>query len=212
MKVEQIPVGPIQANSYILWNDKMEGLIIDPGSEGVRINQFIKLNEIQPKAVLLTHAHFDHIGALEEVRNKWNIPVYLHQNEADWLCDPGKNGSTFFPDMDQPITAKKAEHLIKGEQQMKLRDFSFQIFETPGHSPGSVSFYFKESGIVFSGDTLFMGGIGRTDLPGGDHNVLLTSIHQKLLSLPEETVVASGHGLKTTVQEEMDTNPFLSGL
>jgi hydroxyacylglutathione hydrolase len=209
MKWKRIPVGPIQANNYVLWNDNLEGLIIDPGSEGSRINVYIKENNIIPKAILLTHAHFDHIGGIEEVRNQWNVPVYVHKNEADWLVDPNLNGSSIFPVED--IRTNPAEVLFEREELATVGSFTFQVLETPGHSPGSVSFYFDDAAVVFSGDALFQGSIGRTDLPGGNHQQLLASIHDKLLVLPENTIVASGHGPETTIHNEMDTNPFLSG-
>lgn len=209
MQYKRMAVGPVQANAYIIWNDKNESLIIDPGAEGKRINQYIKEQELEPKAILLTHAHFDHIGGLEDVRNAWRIPVYLHENEEEWLLDPHLNGSSHFPVGD--ITTKPADVLFTREEKLTIASFTFQVLETPGHSPGSVSYYFKKDEIVFSGDALFAGSIGRTDLVGGSNGKLLRSIHDKLLVLPEETVVASGHGRETTIQDEMDHNPFLSG-
>lgn len=208
MEWKRFVVGPVQENTYILHNNKKEALIFDPGANGKKINQWIEEKELKPLAILLTHAHFDHIGALEEVRRKWNVPVYVHQNEEDWLENPKKNGSAYFM---QEITARKADHLINGEGELVFSSFRLNVFETPGHSPGSVSYYVKDVGLIFSGDALFAGSIGRTDLYGGDQKTLLKSIHEKLLSLPEETVVLSGHGPETTIEREMDINPFLSG-
>ncbi|MGP4080905.1 MBL fold metallo-hydrolase [Pseudalkalibacillus sp. R45] len=210
MEWKQLTVGPVQANCYLLWNGKREALIIDPGSEGDRINQEIETLGLKPSAILLTHAHFDHIGALDEVRSKWHVPVYLHQEELEWLGNPDLNGSSFFP-MVQSVVMNEADHVLKGGQNLEIDGFSCKVLYTPGHSPGSVSFYFKESELVVSGDALFMGSIGRTDLPGGDHKRLLKSIHNQLLSLDEETQVLSGHGPSTTIGEEMNSNPFLNG-
>ncbi|RBW70571.1 MBL fold metallo-hydrolase [Bacillus taeanensis] len=210
MKWLQCPVGPLQENAYILSNKEKESLIVDPGSEGKRLIHIIEEHSLKPLAILLTHAHFDHIGAVDELRDHFSIPVYVHTNEQDWLSDSTKNGSLLFP-IGKEVTARDADHLIKEEGCLTLGGFSFSVFETPGHSPGSVSFYNKEAGIVFSGDALFQGSIGRTDLPGGNHQQLLESIHKKLLELPEGTVVAPGHGPETTIGQEMDTNPFLSG-
>ncbi len=164
----------------------------------------------QPTAILLTHAHFDHIGALDEIREHFGIPVYLHEQEASWLLDPSLNGSQFFQ-IGSLMRMKPADHFLTNEDQMKIGDFQFQLIETPGHSPGSVTFYFAESAIAVSGDALFQGSIGRTDLPGGNHAQLIKSIHDKLLTLPEETLILSGHGPVTTIGEEMDSNPFLNG-
>ncbi|MBM7646359.1 glyoxylase-like metal-dependent hydrolase (beta-lactamase superfamily II) [Scopulibacillus daqui] len=208
MKWTQIPLGAIQTNCYILENESKDALIIDPGDEYEKIVSFIEENSLKPLAVLLTHAHFDHIGAVDQVRSKWKIPAYLHINESDWLQDPEKNGSAHFPIVEN-YHCKPSEEIIGSEQEMSIGSFRFKVLETPGHSPGSVSFYFKDKGVIFSGDALFYGSIGRTDLYGGDQEVLLESIHQKLLLLPEETIVAPGHGFETTIKNEKDTNPFL---
>jgi len=209
MKWHRLVVGPLQENTYIIWNEEQEGLIIDPGSESRRIIDFIREKNIKPLAILLTHAHFDHIGAVDAVREAFVIPVYIHKNEEDWLEDPNKNGSAHFPL--GIVSAGKAEHIIENEQKLTLGKFRLQIFETPGHSPGSISFYFQEENVVFSGDALFQGSIGRTDLPFGNYQQLIQSIHEKLLVLPEETLVCPGHGPETTIQAEMNSNPFLSG-
>ncbi|TSB44719.1 MBL fold metallo-hydrolase [Alkalicoccobacillus porphyridii] len=207
----QLPLGPIQTNAYVLANADNEALIFDPGGDGPELIQWIKEKQLEPKAILLTHAHFDHIGAVDEVRETFSIPVYLHQSEKDWLGDPELNRSSAFLGRTH-ITAKPADHLITKEQTLDIGSFSCKVLETPGHSPGSISFYFEEEKIVFSGDALFAGSIGRTDLPEGDHQLLLTSIDQKLMDLPEETIVACGHGPSTTIGVEMDSNPFLNAL
>ncbi|TCP31146.1 glyoxylase-like metal-dependent hydrolase (beta-lactamase superfamily II) [Scopulibacillus darangshiensis] len=208
MQWTQMPLGAIQTNCYILENNKGEALIIDPGDEAGKLIKEIEDRQLKPLAVLLTHAHFDHIGALDPVRKKWDIPAYLHVKEQDWLANPEKNGSAHFP-MVEDYVFDQAEELINKEGIMTIGPFEFEILETPGHSPGSISFYFKKDGVIFSGDALFNGSIGRTDLYGGDQGLLLDSIHSKLLPLPAETVVAPGHGFETTVTKEKETNPFL---
>ncbi|MCL7749859.1 MBL fold metallo-hydrolase [Halalkalibacter alkaliphilus] len=210
MKWTQLPLGPLQTNAYVLQNDANEAVIIDPGGDGQAFIQWLTSQNLKPIAILLTHAHFDHIGAVDDVRNEFNCPVYLHKNEQDWLADPNKNGSSRFMG-NHAITVKPADCIIEKEDTITIGSFSFSVYETPGHSPGSVSFYLKDEAVVFSGDALFAQSIGRTDLPGGDHQLLLTSIHKKLLELPEETIVACGHGPTTTIGNEMDGNPFLSG-
>lgn len=207
MNVYQLPLGPLQTNCYIVSNDSKEAVIFDPGEEANEIFNLIEENNLKPLAILLTHAHFDHIGAVDEVRDEYNIPVYIHHYEADWLADGNKNGSALF--MRDPIFARDADVLIEKEGKMQFGQFLFSVFETPGHSPGSISFYSKELKTVFSGDALFQRGIGRTDLPGGDHDQLIKSIKGKLLSLPDDVVVCSGHGPTTTIGEEKKENPFL---
>lgn len=210
LKWRQFPLGPLQTNAYIIENENKECIIIDPGSEGKRLVKNLEQKELTPLAILLTHAHFDHIGAVDDVRDKWKCPVYIHINEQEWLSTPSLNGSKYFG-LKEEITVKAADHLIEEEGQLAVGPFCFEVFETPGHSPGSVSYYLKEQSIVFSGDALFARSIGRTDLPGGSHKQLIQSIHEKLLVLPEETVVAPGHGPITTISNEMNENPFLNG-
>jgi hydroxyacylglutathione hydrolase len=210
MKWSQIPLGVLQTNCYIVENDNGSCLIFDPGSEGKKLIKWLNKRSLKPIAILLTHAHFDHIGAVDEVREHFQIPVYLHEEEELWLGDPKLNGSKFYMTQN-PIKIKPADFILKKEEAKKLDLFEFFIFETPGHSPGSVSYYFKMDGFVVSGDALFKSSIGRTDLPGGNQSQLLKSIHEKLLFLPEETVVLPGHGPETTVGEEMDSNPYLNG-
>jgi len=210
MDWKQIPLGPLQTNAYILYNDKNEAVIFDPGGEGEALSQWLDKQQLKPLAILLTHAHFDHIGGVDAVRDHFHIDVYIHKAEEDWLSDGMKNGSARFLGINA-ITARSAEKIITEEQTLTIGDFSFDVYETPGHSPGSVSYYHKESQVVFSGDVLFQSSIGRTDLAGGNHQQLIDSIHQKLLILPEETIVACGHGPTTTIGREMDGNPFLSG-
>ncbi|GGI11208.1 MBL fold metallo-hydrolase [Gottfriedia solisilvae] len=207
MNVYQLPLGPLQTNCYIVSNDVKEAVIFDPGEEADIIFNVIEENKLKPLAILLTHAHFDHIGAVDEVRDEYNIPVYIHKYEADWLTDGQKNGSASFL-RNQTIFAREADHVIEKEGKMEFGQFTFSVFETPGHSPGSISFYNKELRTVFSGDALFQRSIGRTDLTGGDHELLIKSIKSKLLSLPDDVVVCSGHGPTTTIGEEKKHNPF----
>lgn len=204
----QLPLGLFQTNCYILINSLKEALIIDPGAEFEKVNHILEEEQAKPLAILLTHAHLDHIGAVDDLRHYWHIPVYLHKEEEDWLMDPDKNGSSRFPAV-ETISLEPADVLLEGEKTLEIGGFSFETLETPGHSPGSLSYYFKETGVIFSGDTLFNGGIGRTDLYLGDAETLMESIETKVLVLPDETVVAPGHGFETTIGQEKETNPFL---
>ncbi|WP_100404785.1 MBL fold metallo-hydrolase [Bacillus solitudinis] len=210
MNWTQIPLGPLQTNAYVITNDKNEAIIIDPGGDGAKFLTWLKSHSLTPIAILLTHAHFDHIGAVDEVREAFACKVYLHKKEKSWLRDASKNGSSRFPGI-SPITVREADVYLTDETSLTIGMFSFEVFETPGHSPGSVSYFDKKNKVVFSGDALFASSIGRTDLLGGNQEQLLTSIHKKLLTLPEETIVACGHGQVTTIGQEMDSNPFLSG-
>lgn len=209
LKYYQLPLGALGTNCYILEDGKGECVIFDPGGEGAKLIQFLKNKSLKPIAILLTHAHFDHIGAVDEVRDAYQIPVYLHKKEEKWLGSAALNGSSSF--MMGSITQKPADVIIEKEDTLQIGNFTFEMFETPGHSPGSVSYYVRDAGYIFSGDVLFQGSVGRTDLAGGSMDVLMKSIHEKLLTLDDQTIVFPGHGGLTTIQDEKDYNPFLNG-
>lgn len=210
MNWKKIPLGLLQTNCYLLYNEDKECIIFDPGAEGEKLIAWLEQNELKPIAILLTHAHFDHIGAVDQVRDHFGIKVYIHELEADWLTDATLNGSVRY-EM-EPIQGKPADELLTGEGMLEVGPFTLQLFETPGHSPGSLSYYVKEVNAVFSGDALFSGGIGRTDLPGGDQDVLIESISSRLLTLPDDTTALPGHGLSITVSETKVNNPFFNGM
>ncbi|WP_269412198.1 MBL fold metallo-hydrolase [Lentibacillus daqui] len=205
MKLKKMSLGPLGTNCYLIF-DKERGLIIDPGGDADQVIAFLKKEGIKPVAILLTHAHFDHIGAVDELRNHYGIDVYLHDMEADWLENPQLNGSSSF--IGQEIKTKGAEQSLKPGELM-ISGFRFQVLHTPGHSPGSVSFVFYDEKIVFGGDALFQQGIGRTDLPGGNYQQLINSIQERLYSLDDTFTVYPGHGPKTTIGEEKRLNPFV---
>ncbi|KOY83143.1 MBL fold metallo-hydrolase [Lysinibacillus macroides] len=212
MNVRSYALGPVQTNCYIVSNKEKECLIFDPGEEAERLMKMIRSNGLKPLSIFLTHAHFDHIGAVEAVREAFQVPVWIHEKEVSWLGDPAKNGSSKYVALPDYIVAPPAEeNIIKEEQSFEISNFSFKAIFTPGHSPGSISYIFENDGFAIVGDTLFEQGIGRTDLLGGSTKVLLTSIHEKLLTLPEDTIVYPGHGSYTTVGVEMESNPFLNG-
>lgn len=211
LKMSIYPVGPIQTNCYIIEDEMKNCLIIDPGEEGAKLIKIIQEAKLKPVAILLTHGHFDHLGAVDPVRDAFNIPVYIHEIEKDTLVDPVQNGSVRYPGL-PPVKNREADHLITEEGMMKIGPFEFEVRHTPGHSPGSISFVFEEEGFAVVGDTLFSGGIGRTDLPGGDTDTLMNAIKDKLLTLESDFLIYPGHGQSTTPQHAMDTNPFLNGL
>lgn len=210
LKMSIYPVGPIQTNCYMIEDESKNCLIIDPGEEGSKLIQKVNENGLKPVAILLTHGHFDHLGAVDPVRDAFNIPVYIHEIEKDTLTDPVQNGSVRYPGLPQ-VKNRDADHLITEEGMMEVGPFRFDVRHTPGHSPGSVSFVFEDEGFAIVGDTLFSGGIGRTDLPGGDTDTLIKAIQEKLLTLNSEILICPGHGNSTTPQHAMDTNPFLNG-
>jgi hydroxyacylglutathione hydrolase len=204
MEVKALPLGPIGTNCYIIHNEG-NALIIDPGGNPEKVMALMEDLILTPKAILLTHAHFDHIGAVQELREKYQIDVYLHSEEKNWLQDASLNGSLGL--MGQEITTYEAENELR-EGDTEMYGFTFEIRHTPGHSPGSVSFVFHDQSIVISGDVLFKQGIGRTDLTGGDINVLENSIRNKLYNLSDGYTVFPGHGPETTIGFEKQQNPF----
>ena len=210
LNIRMYSLGPVQTNCYIISNKNKDCLIFDPGEEAAKIVSELRKNGLNPLAILLTHTHFDHIGAVDTVRAMYDIPLYVHEKEVSWLADPLKNGSGKYAELPNYVVKEpNEEQIIKKEGDMTIGDFTFTVAYTPGHSPGSISFIFKEDGFAVVGDTLFEQSVGRTDLLGGSMNVLVKSIREKLFTLPEDTIIYPGHGSYTTVLAEKQTNPFL---
>lgn len=210
LKIEQMELGPVQTNCYIVSNDGKQALIFDPGEEADKIKGLLKKRGLTPLAILLTHAHFDHIGAVDALRELYKIPVYLHSLEKDWLGRPNLNGSGKYAAVPD-YRINEADILLTDEKELAIGPFQIDLMHTPGHSPGSISYSFKEEGFAIVGDTLFRGSIGRTDLIDGSEKKLLQSIRSSLLTLPAETVLFPGHGPDTTPAAESTSNPFLRG-
>lgn len=203
-EIKRIMTGEIQENCYIIYQDNV-ALIIDPGAEASKIKAEIAKLQVTPIAVLLTHCHYDHIGALEEIRAAYSIPVYVSPKEQAWLSNPELNLSAHIAG--KQIIAEPAEYEFKlGEYN--IEDFHFKVVPTPGHSIGSLSFIFDDFVIV--GDALFRGSIGRTDLHTGDFDTLINSIKKELFVLPDDLLAYSGHGEVTTIGHEKETNPYFN--
>ena len=200
-------VGPVQENCYLVRREGADrALLIDPGEEAPRLQAVMAELGVQPEAILLTHTHFDHIGAVAAIARATGVPVYCPRAELAVLEDPG----AFFPPMFGPVEGWKAEHALDGGQRLQLAGFDIDVVSTPGHSPGHVTFAID--GALFSGDVLFENSIGRTDLPGADHATLMASIAGLLERFDDDTKVHPGHMGLTTLGRERATNPFLQAL
>ncbi|NBI29941.1 MBL fold metallo-hydrolase [Chengkuizengella marina] len=206
LRIETFTLGPLATNAYLISNPReKKGIIIDPGMQPQILIEHIK--ELQIEAILLTHAHLDHIGGVDEIRKLKKCPVYLHKLESKWLTDAELNGSTRWPELGPPFSTAPAEYTLEEGQTLRFLDNEFKVFHTPGHSPGSVSFLYGED--IFSGDVLFQHSMGRTDLPGGNSEQLYESIYEKLFVLEDTVKVHPGHGPSTTIGHEREHNPYL---
>lgn len=206
LEVHYQTVGLAAENTFVVVNEKREALIFDPGDESARLIAWVKKNQWQPIAILLTHCHFDHIGAVDAIREEFGIEVYVHEIEKDFLVNPQLNLS--YSLLMQSIVQGAAEHVWTQEDMtsQKIGSFEFRIAHVPGHSPGHVVYIFD--GFVIAGDTLFKNSIGRTDFYLGDYHQLIMGIREKLFTLPDDYQVYPGHNEPTTIGEEKQLNPF----
>jgi hydroxyacylglutathione hydrolase len=210
MDVRMFTVGPVAENSYVFRRDGSDrALIIDPGEEAPKLLGALDELGVTLDGILLTHTHFDHVGAVAPVAKATGAEVWVPQIEKPVLADimsfvpwPGFG----------PYESWDAEHTVSGGEKLELAGFEIDVIFTPGHSPGHVTYSIPDEGVIFSGDVLFEGSVGRTDLPGGDWPTLLDSIRGLVDSLPEETRVFPGHMGLTTLGAERATNPFLAEL
>lgn len=211
MNVYSVKTGAIQENTYFVVNDDNHALIFDPGNDADILKAIIDEKAFQPIAILLTHAHYDHIGAVDALREAFGIPVYVHYLEKDFLMDSTLNLSSRH--LPNSVSIKPADVLWEVMGAKSIGNFHFRIEHVPGHSPGSTAYLFDSEHFAIVGDTLFKGGCGRTDLPSSStHAELMNGIRQHLMTLPEETAIYSGHGEPTTIQQERLTNPYLNGV
>jgi hydroxyacylglutathione hydrolase len=203
-----VPVGITQTNCYVVGCEEThEGVVIDPGGHPQRILQIIEESGLTIRYVLNTHCHFDHMGANAEIVAATGAPLALHPAELPIL--QARGGATLFGVRVNESPMPDLE-LVPG-QVLEVGTLRFQVLHTPGHSPGSLTFYLEEEAVAFDGDVLFAMGVGRTDLPSGDWNTLVRSIREVLFAMPDETVLYPGHGPKTTVGREKRANPWVAG-
>lgn len=206
LKVEQYVVGPVQTNCYFAINDDTkEMLIVDPGASAGRLAEIIEEEKLKPVAILLTHGHFDHATGAEELAGHFGIKIYAEEHEKETLENPALNLSGW----EGKELIYHADCFLKDEQEIDLAGFHIRVFHTPGHTVGGCCYFFSYQNAVFSGDTLFAQSIGRTDFPKGSASQLIRGIREKLMVLPDDVTVYTGHNEITTIGTERMYNPYL---
>jgi len=194
--IECIAVGSMFSNCYLLGDtETREGAVIDPGDDYERIKERVDKHNLQIKFIINTHGHIDHIGA----NKRFAVPVWIHREDATFLSDPAKNLSLFFG---LPFSSSGEVQILKDDDTISMGEIKFKVIHTPGHTPGGICLYYADGNCIFTGDTLFADGLGRTDFPYASEDTLLKSIKERLLTLPGETVVYPGHGPSSTIGRE----------
>lgn len=206
MKIIIMPVGPIEANCYIVFDEETkECMVIDPGAEGEIIYQEIQKNGLSVKYLVNTHGHCDHIGANLYLKEKTGAELLIHEEDAPMLTDSSKNMSVY---MGEKVNRPAADRHLQNGDVIKIGNNSFTVLHTPGHTKGGICLLCGN--VCFTGDTLFQYSIGRTDFPGGSYNEIINSVETKLLTLDEKITVFPGHGPQTTIGKEKANNPFFN--
>jgi len=206
LRVETLTLGPFQENCYLVIDEQSNlAAIVDPGSEPERIIDAIERSGAKPDAIWLTHAHVDHVGAVAPVKERWNVPVYLHPKDRRLYEVTGRQAQLYGIDFSEPPPPDRE---FADGQTVTLGNTTFSVMHVPGHAPGHVIIH--GDGIALVGDCLFAGSIGRTDLPYSNPAQLAESL-ERIAALPPDTVVYPGHGASTTIKEERESNPFLNG-
>jgi glyoxylase-like metal-dependent hydrolase (beta-lactamase superfamily II) len=213
MRVVTVVSRPFDENSYVVWREGEQScLVFDPGFEPDLILEELDRYQVTPAAILNTHGHSDHIAGNAAMKERWpNCPLVIGEHETDKLSNPAENLSALFG---LSLTSPPADRTVRDGEQYSVAGFEFLVREIPGHSSGHVVFIVgdEQPMVVFGGDVLFAGSIGRTDFPDGDFELLAQGIREKLYKLPDDTIVYPGHGEPTTIGREKKTNPFVSGV
>jgi hydroxyacylglutathione hydrolase len=209
MILETLTVGPFQENCYVIGDEASgTGAVVDPGDEATRIALAVEQTGLEIAQILITHAHIDHVGAVAALVDEYACPVLMHA-EAEPMLNQLPTQAMMMGLRFGKVPAVD-RHVVDGEV-LEVGGLQLESLYTPGHAPGHLAFYVERESVVFSGDALFAGGVGRTDLFGGSMEVLMQSINERLLALPDETRVYPGHGPQTTIEDERRYNPFLQG-
>ena len=207
IEILQLALGPLQTNCYIVGcEETMKAAVVDPSWDGKGIAAAATEKGYDITHILLTHSHFDHVGGLAELKAQTDAPIYIHAEAMPMLAEATMSAAFF--NLRIPAPPQPDEMLQEG-QVIAVGNLRFQVLFTPGHAPGHVCFYIADHHVLLDGDVLFQQSIGRTDLPGGDYELLMRSIREKVMVLPDETHVLSGHGPATTIGRERQWNPFL---
>ncbi len=207
LRLIALPLGPLETNCYLVLDDASdEAVIVDPGADAGRIQAALAAEGARASAIWLTHAHFDHVGAIADLQEVEPLPVLLHPDDRQLYEHATVQAAAYGLMVRSPEAPTSP--LAHG-QTLSVGAHTARCLHTPGHAPGHVAFWFEDAGVVLAGDALFKGSIGRTDIAFGDHDTLLRSIREQLLTLPDETVVYPGHGPATTIGAERSSNPFL---
>ena len=223
MFLASFPAGPWQANCYVVSADGRRAVIFDPGVDAFEpITQIVDENELSVEAVLLTHGHIDHVATAAQVADHYGVPAYLHEADRELLTDPSSGRAemaAMIAQLGVDVREPADLRLLSGGESVDAAGMQFEVVHAPGHRPGCVLFRHalteplpeasEVSEIVFSGDVVFAGSIGRTDLPGGDHNVMLATLADIVVQLPDSAVLLPGHGPQTSMARERATNPYL---